>query len=89
MPQTPNTTYFSPANVAISKSYDIEFDDSILDTKFWKNRSEGTQLQGSFINRFTSGDVTFGKNPVVENKIAALYVGTTIIGGDDEDPSRT
>ena len=89
MPQTPNTTYFSPANAAISKSYDIEFDDSILDTKFWKTRSEGTQLQGSFINRFTSGDVTFGKNPVVENKIAALYVGTTIVGGDDEDPSRT
>ena len=25
MPQTPNTTYFSPANAAISKSYDIEF----------------------------------------------------------------
>ena len=92
MPQTPKNTYFSPANASISESFDIEFDDSILETKFWKTRAEGTQLQASFINKFTQGDVTFGKNPVIENKIAALYVGTTVIGGESgntaEDPSR-
>ena len=92
MPQIPSNTYFSPANASISESFDIEFDDSILETKFWKVRSEGTQLQGSAINRFRSTDITFGKNPVIENKIAALYVGSTIIGGesgdDAEDPSR-
>jgi len=88
MPQTPNTTYYSPANPAVSKSYDVEFDDALLDTRFWKARSEGTQLTGNKINVFTAGDTTYGKNPVVENKIAALYIGTTVIGGDDEDPSR-
>jgi len=88
MPQTPNTTYYSPANSAISKSYDVEFDDALLDTRFWKTRSEGTQLTGNKINVFTAGDTTYGKNPVIENKIAALFVGNTIIGGDDEDPSR-
>ena len=88
MPQVPKTTYFSPANAGISQSYDIEFDDGLLDTKFWKSRSEGSQLQASSINKFTEGDVTYGKNPVIENKIAALYIGTTIIGGDNEDPSR-
>mgnify|MGYP001270954521 CR=1 FL=1 len=88
MPQIPKTTYFSPANAGISQSFDIEFDDGLLDTKFWKSRSEGSQLQASSLNKFTEGDITYGKNPVIENKIAALYVGTTIIGGDNEDPSR-
>ena len=88
MPQTPNTTYYSPSNAPVSESYDVEFDDALLDTRFWKARSEGTQLTGNRINVFTAGDTTYGKNPVIENKIAALFVGTTVIGGDDEDPSR-
>lgn len=88
MPQTPNNTYYSPSNAGISQSYDVEFDDAIADTRFWKSRYEGTQLNGSAINVYTSGDTTYGKLPVVENKIAALYIGTTVIGGDDEDPSR-
>ena len=89
MPQTPNIPYYSGSNSVFKKSYDVEFNDSIADTRFWKARSEGTQLKGSTINVFTSGDTTYGKLPVVENKIAALYVGTTVIGGDNEDPSRT
>jgi len=88
MPQTPNNTYYSPSNAGISQSYDVEFDDAIADTRFWKSRSEGTQLNGSAINVYEYGDTTYGKLPVVENKIAALYIGTTVIGGDDEDPSR-
>ena len=89
MSQTPNINYYTGGNPAVSKSYDVEFDDAIADTRFWKARSEGTQLSGDKINVFTTGDITYGKLPVVENKIAALYVGTTVIGGDDEDPSRT
>ena len=89
MPQTPNNTYYSPSNASISQSYDVEFDDALIDTRFWKARSEGTQLTGNKINVYTTGDITYGKNPIGENKIAALYLGNTIIGGDDEDPSRT
>ena len=88
MSQTPNIKYYTGGNPAVSKSYDVEFNDSVADTKFWKARSEGTQLNGSGINIFTEGDITYGKNPVIENKVAALYIGTTAIGGDDEDPSR-
>ena len=88
MPQTPNIKYYTGGNPAVSKSYDVEFNDSVADTKFWKARSEGTQLNGSGINIFTEGDITYGKNPVIENKVAALYIGTTAIGGDNEDPSR-
>ena len=92
MSQLPNRTYFNPSNAAISESFDIEFDDAILETRFWNSRAEGSQLQATSINKFTSGDISFGKNPVIENKIAALYIGTTIIGGESgnsaEDPSR-
>ena len=89
MPQTPNINYYDGANPAISKSYDVEFDDAIADTRFWKARSEGTRLQSKAINVFTQGDITYGKNPVIENKVTALYIGTTVIGGDQEDPSRS
>ncbi len=88
MPLTPNRTYFSPSNASVSKSFDVEFDDAILETKFWKSRSEGSQLTANSINKFINGDKSYGKNPVIENKIAALYIGTTVIGGDNEDPSR-
>ena len=74
---------------AISKSYDVEFNDSVLDLQGWKGpRTEGSKLTGQFVNYYNSTDKTFGKNPVIENKIAALYLGNTIIGGDNEDASR-
>ena len=88
MPLTPNRTYYTPPNAGVSQSYDVEFDDAIADTRFWKARSEGTQLKGTAINVYNDSDTTYGKLPVVENKIAALYIGTTIIGGDNEDPAR-
>ena len=56
MPQTPNINYYTgnvSADTSVSKSYDVEFNDSIADTRFWKARSEGTQLKGSTINVFT------------------------------------
>ena len=88
MPLTPNRTYYTPPNAGVSQSYDVEFDDAIADTRFWKARSEGTQLRGTAINVYNDNDTTYGKLPVIENKIAALYIGTTVIGGDNEDPSR-
>ena len=92
MPTIPNRTYFNPISASVSESFDIEFDDAILETRFWKSRAEGSKLQAASINKFTEGDLTFGKNPVIESKIAALYVGSTIIGGESgneaEDPSR-
>ena len=67
---------------AISKSFDVEFNDSVLDLAGWKNpRTEGSKLTGRFVNYYNDGDKTYGKNPVIENKIAALYLGNTIIGG--------
>jgi hypothetical protein len=75
--------------MANSDVHDVEFNDSVLDLQGWKNpRTEGSKLTGQFINYYNDGDKTYGKNPVIESKIAALYLGNTIIGGDDEDASR-
>jgi len=67
--------------MAVTRSFDVEFDDALLDLEGWKNpRYNGSKLTGAKINKFTAGDITFGSNPVIENKIVALYVGNTLIG---------
>ena len=76
--------------MAIKKEYNVEFNDSLLDLAGWKNpRYEGSKLTGVEINKFTQGDVTYGKNPVIENKVVALYIGNTLIGGDGEEDAYT
>ena len=35
MPQTPNIKYYTGGNPAVSKSFDVEFDDATADTRFW------------------------------------------------------
>ena len=51
-----STTYYSPSNAAVSESYDVEFNDSIIDTRYWKSRSEGTQITSTKINLYKEGD---------------------------------
>ena len=74
--------------MAFTQSFTVEFDDALLDQAGWKNpRYEGSKLTAARINRFSSGDVSYGLNPVIENKIVALYIGSTLIGGDAEEES--
>ena len=74
--------------MAVTKSFSVEFDDALLDLEGWKNpRYEGSKLTGQKINEWNEGDITYGKNPVIENKTTALYIGNTLIGGEDEDES--
>ena len=92
MPQTPNNTYYSPSNAGISSSYDVEFDDALLDLAGWKNpRFEGSKLTGERRNQFNSGDVSYGLNPVVEQKTACIFLGKDIDEGDalDKDTPLT
>ena len=68
------------------KDYNVEFDDALLDLDGWKNpRYDGSKLTGQKINEYNNGDVTYGKNPVITNKTVALYIGNTLIGGEDEE----
>ena len=72
--------------MAFTQSFDVEFDDALLDLDGWKNpRYEGTKLTGVQINTYTAGDITYGKNPVIERKTTALYIGNTLIGAENED----
>ena len=76
--------------MAVTKSFDVEFDDALLDLAGWKNpRYEGSKLTGAKINTYTAGDITYGLNPVIENKTVALYLGNTLIGGDGEEDTYT
>tara|TARA_R110001592_G_scaffold251282_1_gene513946 strand:+ start:511 stop:8013 length:7503 start_codon:yes stop_codon:yes gene_type:complete len=65
---------------------DVEFEDSLIDLAGWKNsRYDGSKLTGAKINKYTAGDITYGLNPVVEQKSTALYFGKSLIGADEED----
>ena len=69
---------------------DIEFDDSLIDMASWKlPRYEGSKLTGVKINKYTPGDITYGLNPVAEQRSTAIYFGKTVIGADGEDDNLT
>jgi len=73
--------------------FNFEFNDSVLETKAWNSsRYNGKQLQGTKINKFTSGDVSYGKTPVVGNYTRNIYLGSRIVGmnsGSVDDGSLT
>ena len=73
--------------MAVTKSFSVEFDDALLDLDGWKNpRYEGSKLTGQKINEWNAGDITYGKNPVIENKTTALFIGASILGeGESAD----
>ena len=77
----------------ISQSNQFEFNDSVLTTKAWNSsRYDGRQLSAAKINRFTVGDSTYGKTPVIQNYSRNIYIGNDIVGmssitGEAEDNS--
>jgi hypothetical protein len=67
-----------------SRDYNIEFNDSVFETKAWQNaRYNGQELNGAQINRWTEGDITYGKTPVVSNVSRNIYIGNAIIPTGD------
>ena len=93
--------WFWEYGVQVTTDYNVEFDDALLDLSGWKNpRFEGSKLIGASINEYTDNwiqnsyidsltatgsDISYGRNPVVENKISALFVGNTIVGEGEQD----
>ena len=68
------------------RDYNVEFDDALLELEGWKNpRFKGSKLTGKKINEFNQGDISYGKNPVVERKTTALYITDSCISAEDED----
>ena len=57
-----------------------EFNDSVLSTKGWNSsRYDGRQLQGSTINEYNSGDISYGNTPIIRNNNRSFYLATEIV----------
>jgi hypothetical protein len=63
-----------------NKEYSVEFNDSVFESQAWKkSRYEGQGLNGAQINKWTDGDITYGKTPVVRNVSRNIYIGNAVI----------
>jgi hypothetical protein len=57
------------------KIYNLEINDSEFEREGWKRgRYKGTKLTSAKINKFTEGDITYGKKPVIEQYSKTVYV---------------
>lgn len=65
--------------------FNVEFNDSVLSTKTWNNpRYDGSKTQTQILNKFTVGDITYGKKTAVQKYSRNIYVGKKIIGYLDD-----
>jgi len=63
-----------------NKEYSVEFNDSVFESQAWKkSRYEGKELSGAQINKYTTGDVSYGNTPVIRNVSRNIYIGNAII----------
>jgi len=65
--------------------YNVEFNDSVLSTKTWSNpRYDGCETKTQELNKFTNGDITYGKRAAVQKYSRNIYVGKKILGYLDD-----
>ena len=58
-----------------NKSYTVEINDSEFEREGWKRgRYKGSKLTSAKINKFTPGDITYGKEPVIEQYTKTVYI---------------
>jgi len=84
LPQIPPT--FTAVTTG-SKEYSIEINDANFETQAWKSsRYSGNQLISTKgINKSTIDDVgNNNKTPIIQKYTRNIYIGTSIIGMDDE-----
>lgn len=69
--------------------YNVEFNDSVLSTKTWNNpRYDGCETKTQELNKFTTGDITYGKKTAVQKYTRNIYIGDNIIScSGSEDPN--
>lgn len=78
LPQIPPT--FTAVTTG-SNEYSIELNDANLETQAWKKpRYEGCQTTTQQLNKFTEGDVTYGKTTAVQKYSRNIYIGNSVIG---------
>lgn len=71
------------------KDYIIEFNDSVLSTQTWNNpRYDGCETKTQELNKFTTGDISYGKRTAVQKYTRNIYVGEAIINASGSDDSN-
>ena len=82
----PYGTYHPGTNNLVTHSYseaefNAEFDDALVDQLAWKNsRYDGARLTAKEINKFNTGDTSFGTHPLLLNQTTALYIANEVVG---------
>lgn len=70
-----------------AKSYNIEFNDSVLSTQGWSNpRYNGSKTTTQRLNQYNDGDTTYGKTTAIQQYSRNIYIGDYIAscsGSDD------
>ena len=80
LPQNPPT--FTKVGTG-SKEYSLEINDANFETKAWRlPRYEGSKTITSELNKYSSGDVTFGKTAAVQKYSRNIYIGNAVVGMD-------
>ena len=78
-PQNPSTTPGQAKQDVGEVAYNVEFNDSLLSTQTWNNpRYDGCQTETQNINKFTVGDITYGKTAATQRYTRNIYLGETI-----------
>jgi hypothetical protein len=82
-PQNPSQN--SPRLNIGDADYNVEFNDSVLSTQAWNNpRYDGSKTLTQRLNKYTSGDSTYGKTTAVQQYSRNIYVGKQVIGYLDD-----
>tara|TARA_Y100000114_G_C11762780_1_gene330872 strand:- start:3246 stop:3983 length:738 start_codon:yes stop_codon:yes gene_type:complete len=69
-----------------SKEFSVELNDAVFDTKAWRtSRYDGSLTKTTTINKLDeSNDITYGKTTAVQKYSRNIYIGTNIVGMDNE-----
>lgn len=79
-PQNPSTTPGQVKQDVGEVAYNVEFNDSLLSTKTWNNpRYDGCQTETQAINKFTVGDITYGKTAAAQRYTRNIYIGEAVV----------
>jgi hypothetical protein len=64
-----------------SEEYSVQLNDANLEGKAWKSsRYDGSRTVTTTLNRFTEGDITYGKTTAVQKYSRNIYIGNSVIG---------
>jgi len=85
MPLDQNPPTFTAVTTG-SKEFSVEINDAVFETKGWRNsRYDGSITKTTTLNKLdSSNDITYGKTTAIQKYSRNIYIGTNIVGMDDQ-----